>query len=243
MSGVILHKKNFPGAIAQNIGEGRHWLKNRSEGTLDIVVGPDSIAHYLKGANITITGSGVSIWGDASGNGNDLLQAVDSDRPTYNAGTQTILFDGLTQFMKAAPFTLDQPATIYLLFRQVSWTSQDGIFDGDSNLRSRCRQVTSSPGLEISAGVSLGTTNDLPIGTYGVVIAVINGVNSLLQIDNNAPLTGDAGLNDIRGFTLGVRGNLANFGNLEAVEAILYDTAHAAPQIQQNVNYLLPKIP
>ncbi|HLO38775.1 MAG TPA: hypothetical protein VK173_09795, partial [Lacibacter sp.] len=39
-------------------------------------------------------------------------------------------FDGTDDYLKALPFTLNQPRTIFIVFKQLSWTNLDYIFDG-----------------------------------------------------------------------------------------------------------------
>jgi len=76
------------------------------------------------------SGGFISQWSDKSGNGNHLKQAVGASQPSLD-GDGSILFNGVNQFLKAVPFTLDQPETIYILFQQVSSTSLATVYDGD----------------------------------------------------------------------------------------------------------------
>ena len=50
------------------------------------------VAWYQFNIGITVTGAGVSTWADQSGNGNDLLQSTDADRPSHESDG-TILFE------------------------------------------------------------------------------------------------------------------------------------------------------
>ena len=93
--------------------------------------------------NITKNGSDlVSSWGDKSGNGNDLVQATETNKPTWNSNG--VLFDGVDNFMKAVAFTLIQPEFIYIVFKQVTWTSNARVFDGNSKYRFNFRYLWNS---------------------------------------------------------------------------------------------------
>ena len=97
-------------------------------------------AWYRFNQGITVTGSGVSQWDDASGNANHLLQAVDTNRPSKEADG-SILFDGVDNYLKAVAFTLIQPETVYILLKQVTWVNQARFFDGDTMNSGIVRQI------------------------------------------------------------------------------------------------------
>ncbi len=188
---------------------------------------------------ITETGSGVSQWDDQSGNGNHLKQATGTNQPTMQADG-SILFDGVDNYLVADAFTLVQPETIYLLFKQVTWTGNDYIFDGNSAEGGVLRQqpAGASPQLAIYAGTALATNSDLTLDTYGVAAVVFNGASSVLQVDNGTPLEGAAGAANMGGFTLGRRATAANFSNIQVKEALIYSVAHDAATRAQVITYL-----
>ena len=187
---------------------------------------------------ITVTGSGVSQWDDQSGNGNHLKQATDGNRPAKQSDG-SILFDGVDNFLKADAFTLNQPTTVYLLGKQVTWTDQDYIYDGNTLLGGSCRQLTATPNIRQHAGVLSGNNTDWVLDTDAVVTSVFNSTSSLLQVNNETAITGDAGTNNMGGFTLGVRGDLiSGWSNIQVKEVIIYSVAHDANTRTKVVNYL-----
>lgn len=186
---------------------------------------------------ITVTGSGVSQWDDASGNNNHLLQAVDGNRPSKEADG-SILFDGISQFLKAI-FALDQPCTTYFLGKQITWTINDYIFDGNLTSSGALRQSGSSSKIRLVANQSADLNDNWKLNTYNIIISTFNGVNSKLQVDYNFPIGGDCGGIDPEGFTLGARGDfISQFGNIQVKEIITYAGIHDAATKTQVINYL-----
>jgi len=192
-------------------------------------------------SGITVTGSGVSQWDDVSGNGNHLKQGTDANRMTLEADG-SILGNGVNQFLKADAFTLVQPETIYLLFKQVSWTSGDYLFDGNAVNTGLVFQTGISPNLTAYTNAEGASTNDLPIGDYGVLAVTFDQANSLhtIQINHNTPATDTAfGIANMGGFTLGSQGNtIGGFSNIQVKEVFVYSVAHDAAQRAKAVTYL-----
>jgi len=242
MSGVILHKKNFPGAIAQNIGDGKHWLKNRSEGTLDTFSG--SFAHYQKGVGITVTGSGVAVWADQSGNSNDLLQAVDAKRPVFDAINKTLVFDGSNDHLQWSG-TLNQPETVIMLFRLVNPASNNRIYDGGP--AGSTMQLTMSDALGgLNANAGSNRAFSIPLSTYVVTTVIYDGaIGTLTQVNLDAPTNVglNIGSNNAAGLTIGSRGSDANHSSIEVVEAVVYDKVLTTSEITGVVTPLMAKIP
>lgn len=187
---------------------------------------------------ITVTGSGVSQWDDQSGNGRHLKQGTDTNRPALQ-GDGTILFDGVDNFLKCDAFTLNQPETIYILGRQVTWTNGDCICEGNSNTTGRIVQNSATPQLNISAGNSVASNTDWTVNTYMAVVAVFNGASSSLRVNNNAEVTGNAGAGNMGGFSLGANANPGGFSNIQVKEVIIYSAAHDAATRDAVIAYLL----
>jgi hypothetical protein len=195
-------------------------------------------AWYKLGLGITITGSGVSQWSDASGNARHLLQGTDASRPVLQ-GDNSILFDGVDDFLKASAFTLNQPITIYVRLKQITWTSGDAIFDGDTLDKNSLRQVGASPQLEIFGGTSFSAPDgNLALGAYGSVASVFNGVSSSLRVNNNAPITGSFGAAASGGFILGAKETSSAWANVQVKETIIYSVAHSTAQQDIVIAYL-----
>lgn len=187
-------------------------------------------------SGITETGLGVSQWDDVSGNGNHLLQGTDTNRPSKESDG-SILFDGVDNFLKASGFTWTQPETIYILFKQITWTSGDRIFDGNALNTGVLFQTGTTPSLSSFAGAVLPEV-DLTIDEYGIVTTVFNATSSIIQLNNDTPITGNGGTADMSGFTLGANATPGQYGNIQVKEVIGYSGAHDAATRAQVIRYL-----
>jgi len=192
-------------------------------------------AWYKFNTGITVTGSGVSAWTDQSGNSRTLLQGTDAARPALQADG-SILFDGTDDFL-AATFTLSQPATIYLLARQVTWTNSEVFFDGVAGNRMGLLQSATTPKMVLYAGTGSTENANLAVNTYGAIACVFNGASSSLTVNNTTATTGNPGAGNGGGITLG-SGNGFGFSNIQVKEMLVYSGAHTAEQIRKNVGYL-----
>lgn len=176
-------------------------------------------------------GTGVSQWNDATPNANHLVQATGGAQPVLQADG-SILFNGSSQYLKASAFTLNMPETVYLAFKQVSWTLTGTAFDGNTMNSMRLYQGnggSGSPELDIFAGTAGPITMAALLGTYAAVAAVYNGTSSLLQVNQGPPATAAGNVSgNGAGFTLGAHGGNLQFGNIQAREAIAFAGAHNA---------------
>jgi hypothetical protein len=206
---------------------------SRGGGLASYVRGLSPAAWFMHQRGITVTGQGVSQWDDQSGNGRHLLQGTDGARPALQAD-RSILFNGTDELLNAV-FNLAQPLTVYTLLKQVTWTGNDFIW-GQNSIG--LVQVTASPQIQLSAGAALANSSDLAVDTYGVVCCVVNGASSVLQVNNNTAITGNAGAATISNFGLGASSAGAAFSNIEAKEVILFASAHDAATRARVVRYL-----
>lgn len=198
---------------------------------------PDLKLWCRYGYGITVTGSGVSKWEDVSGNDNHLLQATDASRPSLQPDG-SILFDGIGNFLKANAFALNQPETVYLLFKQVTWTLSDGIFDGNTDLSMLLNSVSPTPTLSLFAGLANTPTTALAtVGDYVGLSAVFNGASSVIQVGNETSATGNPGASNAGGFTLGRRAG-AQFSNIQVKEVAIFNAAHDEKQRTEIIKFL-----
>jgi len=184
---------------------------------------------------ITVTGAGVSKWADQSGNGNDLLQGTDTNRPSKEADG-SILFDGVDNNLRST-FTLNQPYTVYLLGKQITWASKH-IFNGVT-ANTALFQTGATPSVSLFAGAVVAANTDWTLGTYNGLSIVFDGSSSLIQVADNAATTGDPGAADPGGFTLAASNSTpASFSNIQVKEVLIYNVAHDANQRFQDIRYL-----
>lgn len=183
-------------------------------------------AWFRQGVGITVTGSGVSQWEDQSGNGRHLLQGTDAARPALQ-GDGTILFNGTSHYLKTAAFTLNQPEWVLWVGKQVSWTLNDRICDGNTVSSGAIAQNATTPELLIFAGTTGIAKVPLTVGALGVVSAVFNGANSRARVNLSTEVTGQAGAGNMGGLTLGANGDAtaAQFSNISTSELIVFPFA------------------
>src|SRR3990167_10773509 len=186
----------------------------------------DPVAWFRFNVGITETGQGVSTWADQSGEGNDLLQATDGARPPKQSDG-SILFNGTDEYLKCVAFTLNRPYSIYWLGKQVTWTSVDRFYYGNTSAAFVVQQITASPQIRLADTLhNIGTSSDLAIDTYGVIFASQTGTTGTMQVNDNTAITGTLSGNEMGGFTLGAGATPAQFSNIQVKEVILYPAAH-----------------
>jgi hypothetical protein len=202
-------------------------MRHQNSWALDIAA--LSPAAWFRRGDWTVTGSGISQWNDSSGNGRHLLQGTDAARPAGQSDG-SVLFNGTSHFLKTAPFTLNQPTWVVMALKQVSWTGNDRIFDGNAQNACALFQGIATPGLRIYAGSSLSQNSELAVGVAGVVSAVFNGASSSLRVNNTAATTGNPGTNNMGGFTLAANGANTEPSNIQVYEVALFPIAPSAAQ-------------
>jgi hypothetical protein len=224
-----------------SIGVGSIFNTRYVAGYPSILDDGNTVAWYDYQENITKDGANlVSVWGDKSGNSNDLLQAVGTNQSLWTSNG--VLFDGIDNFMKTAPFTLNQPESIYIVFKQKTWTASDRVFDANTASDGFLDQIGTTPNIRTFAGITSAENSNLPLDTYGIVRVLFNGVSSKLQVNETTAITGDFGANNLGGFTLGARATGASqFSDIEVKEIIIRKVADTTQNETTIYNYLANK--
>lgn len=188
-----------------------------------IALGP--IEWHRFGIDITSSGGFVSQWDDKSGNGHHIKQATATNQPALQADG-SILFDGIDNFMATDTYVLNQPTTVCMLAKQVTWTSGETVSDGVLVNGGRIQQISLSPHFRIFAGSGASENVDWTLDTYAVLQAVFNGASSLSQINNLTPVTDSVGSGVMSGLTLGAVGlGVASWSNIQVKEVIVFPSA------------------
>lgn len=161
-------------------------------------------------------------------------------KPAQIVKSASLLFDGTNDYLKTAAFTLNQPTTIYLVAKPISWTDSDYLFDGDAENSGVLYQTGSTPAIALYAGSVAASNTNLAVGAYGIVTAAFNGASSLIQINASTATTGNAGAANMDGITLAANANPAafNFSNIQVKELIAFASSHDAGQRATVRNYL-----
>lgn len=180
----------------------------------------------------------VSRWNDKLGSGRDLIQSTNTKQPLYSS--EGLLFDGIDDYLKSSAFDFIQPIICYMVFKQITWTAFDYIFDGNLVASLFLYQNTISPSIRAGAGVISNNNTSLAIDTFGIARILYNGVNSKIQINNNDAVTGNFGTNAMNGITIGAAGNGGNSSNILLKEIIFRNPKNDNEQIYI-YNYLRDK--
>ncbi len=207
-------------------------------GTPTILKDGNTVAWFDYKKNITIA-TGVSVWGDRSELGHNLIQPTTTKQPVLNS--DGILFDGTSDWMRTATFPLEQPTMVYIVFKHITWTQYDRVFDGYVDGKGAFRQNDLSPELEMYAGIAGSQNNNLALGTFAIARILFNGVSSFSQINETSAIVGNAGAGDMDGFTLGARGNDAAPSHINVKEVIVRKSADSTTNQTIIYNYLKSK--
>ena len=199
-------------------------------------------AWYQFNTGITVTGAGVSQWDDQSGNDRHLLQGTDTNRPAKETGGE-ITFDGVDNFLKVASFTINQPLTIVVLFKQVTWTSTDYIWEFGNGTNAIVLQQyysvgEASPDIRMYSGANGPEYRSMTLDTYFSVACVYNGASSSLSMDGSSVDTADVGATNGTLFTLGANGPATNYWtNMQVKDIVITSDALSAADISNIASY------
>ena len=132
------------------------------------------------GRNAVSSGGGRSLLLGQDANGNYYLESNDND-------------DSLRI---SWPTDLAQPLTRMSALQQDSWTNDRMLYSNSGHDGPRLYQITSTPRIQMHAGVFGPFSDDLAVGTPGIVTEFYNDTASTLTINNGTPATGTTGAQD-----------------------------------------------
>lgn len=182
------------------------------------------------GSLATADGDPVGEWVDQSGNtGRNVVNATAGKRGTLKnvSGFWVVRFDGVSQFLASATFTLNQPFTRYSVFQQRTYTN--GHIFSSFSVNCGLYQTGVSPTVGMFAGTSAQGQMSIPLNTFHVVAEVFNGASSFSVLDNTTiSSSGNAGANNPGGLTIAAfAGGIASWSAIDVGEIIIYPSAHA----------------
>ena len=173
---------------------------------------------------ITSAGGRVSVWGDLTSNGNDLLQATGDNQPYLVASGIQFYGNAYTHYLKTAAFTLIQPEFIYMVVNLVQWSNSDGLFDGNADEGGLFYCHATTPHVQLAAGAG-GPEAHVPINEFCILRVLINGASSKVIVNDGSgdgeSVTGNAGTNNMGGFTLGRWGSTNSYHSVITVKEII----------------------
>jgi hypothetical protein len=205
-----------------------------------ILADGNTIAWYdaLDLTTITKDGSNlVSQWNDKLAGGKNLT-ATGTQRPTWSA--TGILANGTTNTMKKTPVTQAQPIFIYAVLRQKSWTSLSRLCSmvGSNDEGIGMTQYDSSPKFSVYAG-NTPLYLSLTLDQFGIIRLLFNGASSKAILNNDAPVTGNAGAWGMGVITLfSWAAQDAQFANIEIADFIIRKAADNSTNEASIYNYL-----
>lgn len=199
---------------------------------------------------VTVTGAGVSLWKDKSGNGNDFIQSTDADRPAYNTGAlASVEFDGVSEFLEVTfgGGALSQPANVFVAFKFDTLADGKAIYDSDVTgtrwdfATANAANFWSIFGGSFLSGQDGATAPDI---TQHVGLNVFNTTSSAIYVDGGtAEKTGDVGTGTTTGITLGSRFDqgAGTFVNIKIYEIFFIPGIMTTAQQNAAANYLAAK--
>ena len=183
---------------------------------------------YVGDAESTFTkdASGyLTVWADYLGSGNNLAyySAYPTSTPLWTSnGIVTFTADSSTELRIYNEFH-NPPITWYMVVDYKEWVTNKRLAAGyTGGGRLWTGSAGDNPDLFIE---SIGPITDLSTNTFGIITVVWDGANSLIQVNNGTPATGDTGTPNMLGLMLGQRGSHAVYDNLAFKEFIVRDVA------------------
>lgn len=178
---------------------------------------------------------------DKSGNAHHLLQATAGARPLYkvSGGLAWLEFDGVDDFLKATAFNLEHPFDRYMGARNISYIGGGGLWDGDAAAQSLTFQSGLDPDLSAFNGAQLNFSGEAT-NTDMVFSEQWNTATSRIAIDNNAYVSGNTGANPNSpdGYTIGARGNGAQFSNIRFYIGLQFNSTQTDANVAKLRTYI-----
>jgi len=163
----------------------------------------------------------VASWTDLSGNGNHLIEPT--NQPTYRTGIQNglpvVKFSGDSR-LYAVIAGLEQPQTVFIVFRQTQWQENSYIIDGTDGPNILFVNGF-TPQINLHCGTLGPVTTDMTIGDFKVCSIVSNGASSSIRVNGLNESIADAGAGNSGGLCIG-RWAGGNFPYVEVCEVLLY---------------------
>lgn len=224
--------------ILKNAGTTRITLRGGSEFSTPSLT--NMFAWWDATTGVTKDGSNrVSAWADQSGNSRTLSQGTGGNQPLWVSeainGYDAIDFDGANYFMGRGGAGPTQPYTIFCAIKGDSTAGTQCIVD--ANTAAIAKVTITSSNYTLNAGTQL--SGSAASTSTNIVIGVFNGASSTIYVNSGSSgTTGNAGANNMSGFTVGCTQSASNFFDGKIGEIIAYSGALSAADILSTYNYL-----
>jgi len=192
------------------------------------------------GKTLSTVAEGATSYPDDSGKTATINQSGATPAQIVAAGQPSLLFNGVAHFIATAAFPLNQPTTVMLAGKQVTWTLNGNIFDA-SQVSSTLLlyQNATANRVRLHAGVDSTEDNNWGVNTNAVVAAIFNGASSFLGINLNAGTTSNAGASNASGIVLGsATGGASGFANIQAKSLAVFSSALDTVMQDKCIRYL-----
>lgn len=181
-----------------------------------------------------------STWTSATGEVWTINNAASTPKPAQIVDKASLLFDGVAHYLKTAAFTLNQPTTVYIAFRSITYTSADRIFDGLTNnvmglYQSGTNQYAWASGTPQTDAVAYPPNNNY------VMACVFNGAASSFKVNYGNVTVANTGVLASDGISLATNGATSVFGNIQVYGFVIYSAAHDAATQTKVINFLKKK--
>lgn len=204
---------------------------------------PNLICWYDAALGISFgTGMDVAAWADQSGNGNDLLQATQTNQPLLVAGTPPFVrFNGSDNFIETLAFSsaLTQPNTIIMVYSLPSIINNGIIYSGRLlNDRNQLQPNSGKTGY-FAGAFTTSPASPGPINTRRLHMAVFNVANSKSFYEGVPDaIVGSVGTQTLSGLCLAsFAGGSGQFANVDMFEILVYDSEPTDAQKNLIGNY------
>ena len=183
-----------------------------------------------------------SSWVSTTGETWTINNAASAPTPAQIVDKASLLLNGSSHFMQTAAFTLNQPATVYLVGAQITWTLNHELLDGIGGRMAIYQSPTSGKEALYAGSAGPSVANDVATPpSYSVLTSVFNGASSSISRNDGTAVTGDAGAGNPGGLTLGaLAGGTAN-GNFQILALVAYSAAHDSATQTRVYNFLKAK--
>ena len=184
-------------------------------------------------ANFTQVAEGSSTFTESSSNAATVTINSTGAKPAQVVGSQQVLFDGTAFTLSTGAITLNQPISLVLVGKQITWTGNDLIVDGNTANTLGLKQTTGTPKVSINAGAAVAENANWTLNANACVGLVLNGASSQLQVNLGTATTGDAGAGNPSGLFVGSNATPAAFGNFQTKAIALCASALSQARLNQ----------